>query len=253
MPSWTGCPGPVLVICWTWASLVRAPARLIWRPSTSPSHPSRRASSIRASRFSRISRRRWRWAGSGRSRGQLCSWLHGVPNALPQVPVATLQRMEGGTGNTSSAPATGPAGCPGLRPAAPCRSTRRRPRAACPTTGRRTTPAAAPDGTRPSGSWHQTARPPPGQDEPGQHVSLERRQLLRPGRRTRLTQIPHDRQAHPGPPRLHRSGKAIGPGDELSRNLKLPQMPGSGPITGEPPAPGTTQTTGTHGNSEVIY
>jgi hypothetical protein len=70
MPSWTGCLGPVLVICSTWASLVRAPARLIWRPSTSPSHPSRRPSSIRASRLSRTSRRRWRWAGSGRSSGQ---------------------------------------------------------------------------------------------------------------------------------------------------------------------------------------
>ncbi len=70
---------------------------------------------------------------------------------------------------------------------------------------------------------------------------------------TRLTQIPHDRQAHPGPPRLHRSGKAIGTGDKLSGKPKLPQMPGSSRITGELPGPGTIQTTGTHGNSEVIY
>ena len=53
--------------------------------------------------------------------------------------------------------------------------------------------------------------------------------------------------------RLHRSGKAIDPGDKLSGNPKLPQIPGSSWITGELPDPGTTQTTGTHGNSEVIY
>jgi hypothetical protein len=43
----------------------------------------------------------------------------------------------------------------------------------------------------------------PGQHEPGQHASLERRQLIRPGRGTRVTQVPHDRQAQPGSPRLH--------------------------------------------------
>ena len=49
-----------------------------------------------------------------------------------------------------------------IRPAAPCQSTHQRPRAPCPAAGGRTTPSAAPDATRPSGSWHQPARPPPG-------------------------------------------------------------------------------------------
>jgi hypothetical protein len=37
---------------------------------------------------------RGRWAGEGQcmlQRRQLCSWMHGVPNARPQVPVATLR------------------------------------------------------------------------------------------------------------------------------------------------------------------
>ncbi len=38
----------------------------------------------------------------------------------------------------------------------------------------------------------------PGQNEPGQHIRFERRRLIRPGRRTHITQIPHDRQAQPG-------------------------------------------------------
>src|SRR5437660_4130057 len=39
----------------------------------------------------------------------------------------------------------------------------------------------------------------PRQDEPGQHVNLERRQLIRPGRGTRFTQVSYGRQAQPGP------------------------------------------------------
>ena len=46
------------------ASFSRAPMRLICRPSTSPSQPSRRASAMRAWRLSRISTSRGRWMGS---------------------------------------------------------------------------------------------------------------------------------------------------------------------------------------------
>ena len=53
-----------------------------------------------------------------------------------------------GTGNTFSAPASGPGGCLSRHPAAPCRSTRRRQQAPCPTAGGRTTPAAAPGAAR---------------------------------------------------------------------------------------------------------
>jgi hypothetical protein len=65
----------------SWVSFWRAPARLIWSPSTSPSQPSRRASSMRACRLSRISSMRRRPAGSGRRSGQRrheCSWMQGV-------------------------------------------------------------------------------------------------------------------------------------------------------------------------------
>ena len=48
--------------------------------------------------------------------------------------IATLFRIPG-TGNRSSAPASGPPGCPWPRLAAPCRSTRRRQRAPCLTNG----------------------------------------------------------------------------------------------------------------------
>jgi transposase len=51
----------------SWASLSWEPARLIWSPSISPSHPSRSASAMRASRLSRISARRSRWVESGHS------------------------------------------------------------------------------------------------------------------------------------------------------------------------------------------
>src|SRR5208283_2940786 len=80
-----------------WASLSSAPARLTCRPSTSPSHPSRSASSMRAMRLSRISTRRSRCAGSGQSieqRTQACSWMHGVPKALAHVPTDTLRRSK---------------------------------------------------------------------------------------------------------------------------------------------------------------
>jgi transposase len=66
----------------SWASLCSAPARLILRPSTSPSQPSFSASAMRVSRLSRISVIRRRWVGSGRRRlhrKQLCSWMHPVP------------------------------------------------------------------------------------------------------------------------------------------------------------------------------
>jgi hypothetical protein len=58
------------VIWSSWASFCRVPVRLICSPSTSPSQPSRRASSMRAIRLSRISVKRGRWAGSGRRSGQ---------------------------------------------------------------------------------------------------------------------------------------------------------------------------------------
>ena len=80
-----------------WASLSSAPARLILSPSTSPSQPSCSASAMRAMRLSRISAMRLRWAGSGQcmeQRRQACSWMQGVPNARPQVPVATLRRSK---------------------------------------------------------------------------------------------------------------------------------------------------------------
>ena len=81
-----GIPSSVLVVVlvaiWSsWASFWRAPVRLICRPSTSPSQPSRRASAMRACRLSRISISRGRCAGSGRSSGHrrhACSWMHGV-------------------------------------------------------------------------------------------------------------------------------------------------------------------------------
>lgn len=50
----------------SWSSLPFAPARLTWRPSTSPGHPSRSASVVRSIRLSRMSVSRDRWAGSGR-------------------------------------------------------------------------------------------------------------------------------------------------------------------------------------------
>jgi hypothetical protein len=52
------------------ARLSSAPARLILRPSASPSQPSRWASAMRAIRLSRISAMRARWAGSGQCRAQ---------------------------------------------------------------------------------------------------------------------------------------------------------------------------------------
>ena len=48
-----------------WASLSRAPARLILSPSASPCQPSCSASVMRAMRLSRISAMRGRWAGDG--------------------------------------------------------------------------------------------------------------------------------------------------------------------------------------------
>ena len=66
----------------SWASFYSAPARLILRPSTSPSQPSLSASVMRVSRLSRISVIRRRWVGSGRRRlhrKQLCLWMHPVP------------------------------------------------------------------------------------------------------------------------------------------------------------------------------
>jgi hypothetical protein len=54
----------------SWASLLRAAARLTFRPSTSPSQLSRWASAMRATRLSQMSTSLWRWAGSGRSSGQ---------------------------------------------------------------------------------------------------------------------------------------------------------------------------------------
>ncbi|SRR6266851_1897511 len=52
----------------------------------------------------------------------------------------------------------------------------------------------APGAPHRSGSCYQTG-PPPGQDEPGQHIGLECRQLIRPGRGTRVTQVSYDGQA----------------------------------------------------------
>ena len=79
MPRWTLVERAVI---WSsWSSFWRAPARLIWRPSASPSHPSVLASAMRAIRLSRTSMSRPRWVTSGRNSGhrtQACSWMHGV-------------------------------------------------------------------------------------------------------------------------------------------------------------------------------
>jgi hypothetical protein len=80
MPRWT-LVERAAVIWSSWSSFWRAPARLIWRPSASPSHPWFLASAMRAIRLSRTSMNRPRWARSGRSSGQrtqACSWMHGV-------------------------------------------------------------------------------------------------------------------------------------------------------------------------------
>lgn len=76
------------------ASLSWAPARLICRPSTSPSQPSSSASAMRAIRLSRTSASRARWAGSGRRSEcltQACSWTQGDPKARAQVPMDTFR------------------------------------------------------------------------------------------------------------------------------------------------------------------
>ena len=69
MPSWV-LPWRRAVIWSIWASLCRAPARLTFSPSASPSQRAASASAIRAVRLPQISARRGRWAGSGRSSGQ---------------------------------------------------------------------------------------------------------------------------------------------------------------------------------------
>ena len=71
----------------SWASFCRAAARLTFRPSASPSQPSRSASSMRAWRLSHRPASRGRWAGAralprragaGRSRD-----VGGIPGAVP--------------------------------------------------------------------------------------------------------------------------------------------------------------------------
>src|SRR5690349_4775343 len=58
-------------VIWSiWASLARAPARLTFSPSASPSQRRDSASAMRAVRLSRIWTRRGRAAGSGRRSGQ---------------------------------------------------------------------------------------------------------------------------------------------------------------------------------------
>ena len=58
-------------VIWSiWASLCRAPARLTFRPSASPSQWLASASAMRAVRLLQICTRRGRWAGSGRSSRQ---------------------------------------------------------------------------------------------------------------------------------------------------------------------------------------
>ncbi len=78
----------------SWSSLPCAPVGLTWRPSTSPSRPSRSASAIRAIRLSRRSISRDRWAGSGRRSEHLtqaCSWMQGDPKARAYVPTDTFR------------------------------------------------------------------------------------------------------------------------------------------------------------------
>ena len=96
MPRWT-LAGLCSERVSSWASLFLAPARLICSPSISPSHPSRLASIMRASRLSRISSRRACWAGSGLSRGHLtqaCSWMHGEFIVRAQVPTDSFRRSK---------------------------------------------------------------------------------------------------------------------------------------------------------------
>ena len=74
-PAKSGMPRLVVLlrraVIWSiWASLPLAPARLIFRPSASPSHRADSASVMRSVRLLQIRVRRERWAGSGRSSGQ---------------------------------------------------------------------------------------------------------------------------------------------------------------------------------------
>ena len=69
MLSWTAWLRRATI--WSiWASLARAPARLTFSPSASPSQRRDAASAMRAMRLSRIWTRRCRAAGSGRRSGQ---------------------------------------------------------------------------------------------------------------------------------------------------------------------------------------
>jgi hypothetical protein len=63
--------GPAGVAASAWAILLVAAVRLTLSPSASPVQPSRSASAMRAWRLSRISSRRWHWAGAMRRRGHL--------------------------------------------------------------------------------------------------------------------------------------------------------------------------------------
>ena len=49
----------------------------------------------------------------------------------------------------------------------------------------------------------------PGQHEPGQHISLERRQLTGPGRGTCFTQVSYGRQTQPGPLAFIDPGRSV--------------------------------------------
>lgn len=65
-----------------WSSFASAAARLIWRPSTSPSQPFASASLMRSRRLVMILASRSFWAGSGRRREQriqACSCWQPLP------------------------------------------------------------------------------------------------------------------------------------------------------------------------------
>src|ERR1700728_4045771 len=84
-----------------WASLLVAASRLTLSPSASPAQPSRSASVMRRRRLSRISSRRWRWAGSMRSMGHLMQdYLHYWVSANK---ISKGERLKTADGTTATA------------------------------------------------------------------------------------------------------------------------------------------------------
>ena len=63
----------------------------------------------------------------------------------------------------------------------------------------------------------------PRQHEPGQHVGLESGELFRARRRPMLTQVTHQRQSQPAPPRLHLRRQTVILDEIISRRLRKDQ------------------------------